>query len=176
MATHIDACFACRFRLPIALGDSVGTRSPVSIYERLRALRFRNALPVAAVVEANTVSVENISVVDLIGVDTRSGNVVLTISDHLEWDDGEHVLLLQHKLNTYLGFIESGELLDRYPNAKGRTAQIAVVFKHAPDALAEKFLSRASALTSDAASSSLMRSSPTPAFTCTSTFDFAFDL
>jgi hypothetical protein len=25
VATHIDACFACRFRLPIDIGDSVGT-------------------------------------------------------------------------------------------------------------------------------------------------------
>jgi len=96
------------------------------------------------------VSVENTSVVDLIGVDSRSGNVVLTISDHLEWGNGEHVLQLQDKLNTYLRFIESGELLERYPNAKGRIAQIAVVFKYAPDALGEEFLSRASALTSDA--------------------------
>jgi hypothetical protein len=23
VATHIDACFACRFRVPIAIGDSV---------------------------------------------------------------------------------------------------------------------------------------------------------
>ena len=95
-------------------------------------------------------SVEDVSIVDLIGVDTRSGNVVLTISDHLEWDDGEHVLQLQDKLNTCLRFIESGELVERYPDAKGRTAQIAVVFKHPPDALGETFLSRAKAMTSDA--------------------------
>ncbi len=95
-------------------------------------------------------SVEDVSVIDLIGVDSRWGNVVLTISDRLEWDEGEHVLQLQHKLNAYLTFIESGELVERYPNAKGRTAQIVVVFKHAPDALGETFLSRATTLTHDA--------------------------
>ena len=95
-------------------------------------------------------SVENVSRVDLIGVDTRSGNVVLTISDHREWGDGEHVLQLQDKLNAYVRFIESGELVERYPDAKGRTAQIAVVFKHAPDALGETFLSRAREMTSEA--------------------------
>ena len=95
-------------------------------------------------------SIEDASVVDLIGVDIRSGNVVLTIADPLEWDEGEHVLRLQDKLNAYLRFIESGELVERHPDAKGRTAQIAVVFKHAPDAPGETFLSRASALVSDA--------------------------
>ena len=75
---------------------------------------------------------------------------MLTISDRLDCDDGEHVFQLQEKLNTYLRFIESGELFERYPDAKGRTAQIAVVFKHAPDALGERFLSRASVLTTDA--------------------------
>ena len=97
-------------------------------------------------------SVEDASVVDLVGVDNRSGTVVLTISDHLEWDAGEHVLRLQDKLNAYLRFIESGELVQRYPDAKGRTPQIVVVFKHAPDPLGEAFLSRASALVSDAGS------------------------
>ena len=75
---------------------------------------------------------------------------MLTISDHLEWDTGEHVLRLQEKLNAYLRFIESGELVQRYPAAEGRTAQIAVACKHAPDTLGENFLSRASALLSDA--------------------------
>jgi hypothetical protein len=96
------------------------------------------------------VSIEDASVVDLIGVDARSGNVVLTISDHLEWDDGEHALRLQDKLNAYLKFIESGELAERYPDAEGRPTQITVVFTHAPDELGETFLARASALVSDA--------------------------
>ena len=75
--------------------------------------------------------------------------VVLTISDHLGWDDGEHLLQLQDKLNAYLRFIESGELLEKYPDAKSRRAQITVVCKHTPDARGEEFLSRASALTAD---------------------------
>ena len=95
-------------------------------------------------------SVEDASVVDLIGVDRRSGNVVLTISDHLEWHAGDHVLRLQEKLNTYLRFIESGELVQRYPDAKDRTAQIVVVFKHAPDVPGEEFLARVAALIADA--------------------------
>ena len=38
-------------------------------------------------------------------------NVVLTITDHLEWDiENEHLLILQDKINAYLGAIEDGEL------------------------------------------------------------------
>ncbi len=41
-------------------------------------------------------------------------NVVLYVSDHLEWgekaEQGEHLQLLQDKLNTYVAFIESGDL------------------------------------------------------------------
>ncbi len=55
------------------------------------------------------VTVEQHSVVDAAGVDTDGGDVVLTISDHLPWDEvGEHLRILQGRTNCYLGFIESG--------------------------------------------------------------------
>jgi hypothetical protein len=85
-------------------------------------------------------SVENRDVVDLVGVDRFSGRVILTIADHLQWDSDEHLVTLQDKLNTYLRFIESGELATRYPDAKDRQPQITVVFKHPPDEPAMKFL------------------------------------
>ena len=76
-------------------------------------------------------SIDQTNVVDAIGVDNATGDVVLTIADHLEWtgSDNEHLLLLQEKLNTYLSFVESGELLEAYPDAKGRTVLIDVVCK-----------------------------------------------
>jgi hypothetical protein len=76
-------------------------------------------------------SVDQTNVVDAIGVDNATGDVVLTITDHREWtgSDNEHRLLLQEKLNTYLSFVESGELLESYPNAKGRAVLIDVVCK-----------------------------------------------
>jgi len=45
-------------------------------------------------------SIEDQDSVDVIGVN-ESGIVVLTISDHLKWDD-DHLYLLQEKINTYL--------------------------------------------------------------------------
>jgi uncharacterized protein DUF6572 len=89
-------------------------------------------------------SVEQEAVVDAIGVETGSGTVVLTISDHLQWDESnEHLLTLQNKINRYLAFIESGELLKKYPNAEGRPVRIDVVCMYEPTPIGRAFLSRA---------------------------------
>ncbi|WP_261316788.1 DUF6572 domain-containing protein [Rhizobium leguminosarum] len=69
---------------------------------------------------------------------------MLTITDHLEWtgSDNEHLLLLQEKLNTYLGFVESGEMLETYPDAKGKAVLIDVVCKYPPSQQAQGFYSQ----------------------------------
>jgi len=59
---------------------------------------------------------------------------VLTISDHLEWDDkNEHLVILQDKINAYLEAIESGSLCEEYPNAKDRQIVISIVSKYTPN-------------------------------------------
>lgn len=63
--------------------------------------------------------VEQTTVIDFIGIDPASGAVCLTIADALDWDP-DHLRLLQDKLNAYLAFVESGELLWAYPLAAGR--------------------------------------------------------
>jgi hypothetical protein len=73
-------------------------------------------------------SIAQSHVVDAIGVDVATGDVVMTIIDHLDWDaEGEHLRLLQDKLNTYAAFIEAGELQEKYPNATGRGIRIDIV-------------------------------------------------
>jgi hypothetical protein len=59
----------------------------------------------------------------------------------LEWDD-EHLLLLQEKLNLYIGFVEGGELLEVYPDSKGREVCISLICKYPPDVRGEGFLSK----------------------------------
>ncbi|WP_044421620.1 DUF6572 domain-containing protein [Pseudomonas syringae group genomosp. 3] len=86
-------------------------------------------------------SIEQIGIVDAIGVDKETGKVVLTISDHLEWNS-EHLLLLQEKLNLYIGFVENGELLEVYPDSKGREVIVNVNCKYPPDVRGMEFLSR----------------------------------
>jgi len=88
-------------------------------------------------------SIEQPKLIDFIGVDKASGSVVLTISDHLDWKDSQHhQLILQEKLNSYLAFIESGEILESYPDSKGRRPVIGVVGQYAPDVSGREFLAR----------------------------------
>lgn len=78
-------------------------------------------------------SVENLKVIDFVSIDLN-GNVVLTISDHLEWNESnEHLLVLQDKINAYLSAIESGDLYKQYSDAKGRNIVINLVVKHVPN-------------------------------------------
>lgn len=87
-------------------------------------------------------SIDQTDRVDIIGVERDSGDVVLTITDHLDWIEqpGEHLLLLQEKINTYLSFVESGELLEAYPDAKGRNVVISVVAQYPLSEEARRFL------------------------------------
>jgi hypothetical protein len=96
-------------------------------------------------------SVKQTDVIDIIGTDRLTGEVVLTVSDHLDWSDSKaHQLLLQSKLNRYLAFVESGEILESYPHAKDRPIILRVVFKFPPDASGRSFLTRAKAVVESA--------------------------
>lgn len=77
-------------------------------------------------------SVDQTNVIDAIGIDNVTGDLVLTIADHREWKEcsNEHLLLLQEKLNTYLRFVESGEISQTYMDAKDRSVLIDVVCKY----------------------------------------------
>jgi hypothetical protein len=89
-------------------------------------------------------SVEQEEVIDIISVDKKSGHVLLTVSDHLDWSDTiRHQTILQKKFNAYLAFLESGEISDKYPNAKNLPVDINVVFRFKPDTEGLKFLARA---------------------------------
>src|ERR1700712_4826355 len=87
-------------------------------------------------------SVENVNVIDFVSID-KNDNVVLTISDHLEWDEeNKHLLLLQDKINQYLVCIEGGSLLESYPIAKDRNIIIEIVSKFSPNRDGFMFFSR----------------------------------
>lgn len=92
-------------------------------------------------------SIEQSKVVDFVSIDPGSGDVYLTISDHLPWDhgEGEHLLLLQDKLNAYLRFIESGEMVKEIPETKGRKVLIELVGQFPLSQKASVFFEKASA-------------------------------
>jgi len=86
--------------------------------------------------------VDNTSVIDFVSIN-QQGVVVLTISDHLEWDsENEHLLLLQEKINAYLGTIESGEIYESYPSAVDKEFEISVAVKYSPDKTALEFFEK----------------------------------
>ena len=85
-------------------------------------------------------SVEESGVVDAVGIETASGKIVLTISDHLDWSDADdHEFKLQEKLNAYLRFVESEEIFESYPKARGRVVVIDVVLRVAPSPRGQEF-------------------------------------
>lgn len=90
-------------------------------------------------------SVEQLDKVDFISFDKKSGDVWLTISDHLAWDKGEdeHLLVLQEKINGYLQFILSGDLLKEVPTARGHQVVINVHGKFPLSSKAEHFYRKA---------------------------------
>jgi Family of unknown function (DUF6572) len=97
-------------------------------------------------------SVDQERSIDFVNVDKESDDLWLTISDHLPWDgdEGHHLLLLQNKLNAYLSFIESGELLTKVPDAKGRRIVINIAGKFPLSKNAEAFFRKAKSAVEDA--------------------------
>ena len=96
-------------------------------------------------------AVDQTDVIDFVTIDRASGDLWLTISDHLPWDENEtsHLEILQSKLNAYLRFIESGEVLTTVPEAKGKTIVINLVGRFPLSKMAESFIAKASATIKD---------------------------
>lgn len=87
-------------------------------------------------------AVDNPDVIDIVS-EEPSGSFVLIISDHLDWLDSiSHQRMLQVKINRYLAFVRSGQILDYWPEALGREVVIRVVAKCEPDAAGLQFLER----------------------------------
>lgn len=96
-------------------------------------------------------SIEQAEIVDGIGVDKKTGELNLIITDHLDWNENthNHLMLLQEKINTYLSFVESGELLETYPDSKGRNVVVKVVGKYPLGDVGTKFFAQASSMIED---------------------------
>ena len=79
------------------------------------------------------------------------GSAILTITDHLEWDDdNERLLILQEKINSYLGAIETGELFTKYPKAEGKDIIIRVIALNEPNKEGYTFLDQVKSILNSA--------------------------
>ena len=86
-------------------------------------------------------TIEQENIVDFISINNEKNYLTLTISDHLEWDEmGEKLIILQNKINTYLAYIESDEILEKYPKSKYQTIVISLVSLEEPNEEGVKFL------------------------------------
>jgi hypothetical protein len=79
--------------------------------------------------------------IDFVTDDYASSDVYLTISDHMDWNEneGEHLLLLQEKINSYLTFIESGQLFSDFPKTRGKKIIISIMGKFPLSSEAQRF-------------------------------------
>lgn len=88
-------------------------------------------------------SIDNSKEIDFVSLNSIPDTALLVVSDHLDWSDTLwHQLKLQEKLNTYLAFIENGELLMRFPKAKNKRVMVRVIFQYQPDRSGEEFLAK----------------------------------
>ena len=79
--------------------------------------------------------------VDVVSLTPDSSTIVLSLVETRPWDaKGENLLDLQAKLNTYLDFIESGQLIQKYPQAKGKKIVLRLQYSFAPNAQALEFI------------------------------------
>ena len=93
-------------------------------------------------------SIDQTDVIDFVGIDPTSGDVILTVSDHLQWGtaiDG-HIEALEAKLQRYLDFVGSGQLLEEYPTSAGRSLRIEIALKYPPDEQGQEWLESARAM------------------------------
>jgi len=70
-------------------------------------------------------AIDKLDVIDFIHLDDEY--VVLTIADAMDWvDEHQHLYMLQEKVNRYLEFVESGQIVENYPLCVGKKVMISV--------------------------------------------------
>jgi len=78
-------------------------------------------------------SILSAETLDAVGIEKESGVLVLTITDSLDWESPKkHLVAIQNKINRYLGYIESHEYEQHFPQAILGRMRIDLYFKHTP--------------------------------------------
>jgi len=94
------------------------------------------------------VTIADAETIDIIATRPGSDLVKLIITDHLPWDDVHaHSHLLQTKVNTYIAFVETGQLqrVKEPPIPDAPQICITLVAPQPPPVAAQEFLARVKA-------------------------------
>jgi len=84
--------------------------------------------------EERSTGMANPAVIDLFGVDAKSGEVVLAMNEPRPWDGSDERLHeLQEKFNAYVSFLLDGEMTSAHPELAGKPARIELRCDHMPD-------------------------------------------
>lgn len=83
--------------------------------------------------EPDSTGIANPAVIDLFGVDGRTGEVLLVMREPRAWDGGDEQLHeLQEKFNAYASFILDGEMTSAHPELTNKQARIELRCAHMP--------------------------------------------
>ena len=86
-------------------------------------------------------SVVDSTVVDGIALSENKNGIILLITDHLDWsEEYQHLMTLQEKINTYLGFLEEKQYEEMYKEETITYGIIEIHFQHNLTDNAENFL------------------------------------
>jgi hypothetical protein len=84
--------------------------------------------------ENTATGVANPAVIDLFGIDQKSGEVLLVMNEPRPWDaSDERLHELQEKFNAYVSFLLDGEMLAAHPELAGKPARIELRCDYMPD-------------------------------------------
>ena len=82
-----------------------------------------------------------IGVIDVIGEDPKTGDVVLVMNQPNQWIGSDDQLLeLQERFNAYASFLLDGEMAEAHPELAGKSARIELRCTHMPDSRALELL------------------------------------
>lgn len=92
-------------------------------------------------------AIDNVNIIDGMGIDKERNAICLLLTDHLAWDEGdnsiseyEHLVLLQDKINSYIAYLETGQYEENYPEINFDMIIIEIHFKYEISQNCEKFL------------------------------------
>ena len=81
------------------------------------------------------------SVIDVIALNPKTGQVVLVMNEPNEWDGSDEQLLdLQERFNAYVSFVLDGEMAEAHPELADKPTRIELRCAHMPDARALELL------------------------------------